>query len=196
MTAATFESRGNFASRSGTPSTSWRRALLDVELDDLNLALGEDVGLTGGGNADDPADGVCSLELGADDEVDVELTDAPELHVLDVGRADHRRRVSSFTPREHPRHEVDLVSRRAGDDEVGVLYPGRGQDAPARPVAFDGHHVVALGERSEPRRLGVEHRDLVVVVESFDDGETDLARSDEKDPHRSGEKRTPATGRR
>ncbi len=95
-----------------------------------------------------------------------------------------------------PGDEIDLVPRGAGDDEVGVLHSGGGQNAPARPVALDGHHVVALGERGETRRLGVEHGDLVVVVERFDDRETDLARSDEEDPHWSGEKRTPATRRR
>ena len=193
MTAATFESRGIFASRSGHSEYVLRCALLDVELDDLHLSLREDVGLTGGGNADDPADRVSGLELGADDEVDVQLTDAPQLHVLDVGRADHRRRASGLATREHAGDEIDLVARGAGDDEVGVLHPGRGQNAPTRPVALDGYDVVTLRERGEPRGLGVEHRDLVIVVECFDDRETDLARSDEEDPHWSGEKRTPAT---
>ena len=149
MTAATFESRGNLRVAERHAENVLRRALLDVELDDLDLALGEDVGLTGGGDADDPADGVCGLELGADDEVDVELTDAPQLHVLDVGRADHRRRASASRRANMPAtrltssREVQAMTRSA------FCTPAAARIAPARPVAFDGHHVVALGE---PRR--------------------------------------------
>ena len=40
-----------------------RGALLHVELDDLHLALGEDVGLASCRDADDTADRMCGLEL-------------------------------------------------------------------------------------------------------------------------------------
>ena len=120
MIAATFESSGIRASRSGTPSDVGDASVVDVELADLHLSVGEHVGLAGGGDADDAADRVCGLELGGDDEVDVELALAPELDVLDVRRADHRRRPRRLAAREHARDEVHLVARGARDDEVGV----------------------------------------------------------------------------
>ena len=51
----------------------------------------------------DAGDGVRGLELGGDDEVDVEPPLAPELDVLDVRRADHRRRPRRLEPREDRR---------------------------------------------------------------------------------------------
>ena len=80
-----------------------RGAFLGVELDDLDLAVGENVGLARGGNADDPADRVGRLELRRDDEVDVELAGAPELDVLDVRRSDDGRRPLRLAAREHAR---------------------------------------------------------------------------------------------
>ena len=86
------------------------RVLVDVELADLNLPLGKHVRLAGRGHADDPRDRVCGLELGAHDEVDVELPRAPELDVLDVRSPDDRRRAARVPPREHAGDEIDLVS--------------------------------------------------------------------------------------
>ena len=86
MMPATFES-------GGMPRLAQRRAEhvaappapVDVELDDLDLAVGEHVGLPCRRHADRARDGVRGLlELGRDDEVDVELTLAPDLDVLDV----------------------------------------------------------------------------------------------------------------
>ena len=83
---------GICASRSGTAEDLRGGVLVDVELADLHLAVGEHVRLAGGRDADDAADRVRGLELRGDDEVDVELALAPELDVLDARRADHRRR--------------------------------------------------------------------------------------------------------
>ncbi len=83
-----------------------RRVLLDVELADLHLAVREDVRLSRGRDADDAADRVRRLELGPDDEVDVELALAPEVDVLGARGADHRRR--AFAPR------AARTSRRRG----------------------------------------------------------------------------------
>ena len=169
MIAATFESSGISASRSGTPRTLVRRVVVDVELADLHLPVREDVGLARGRDAEDAADRVRGLELGGDDEVDVELALAPELDVLDARRADDRRRTLGLAAREHARDEVHLVARRAGDDEVGVADSRRREVLAARPVAFEDGDVEAARQRLEPRRLGVEDGELVLLVEGLDD---------------------------
>ena len=86
------------------------RELRDLELDHLHLTVGEDVGLQGGRNADHAGDRVRRLDLGRDDEVDVEPTLAPELDVLDVRRPDHRRRARCLDPGEGRGDEVRLVA--------------------------------------------------------------------------------------
>ena len=123
------------------------------------------------------------LELGADDEVDVELTAAPELDVLHVRRADHRRRARSLAPREHARDQIHLVPGGAGEDEICRSDSGASEVAPAGPVSLVRRDVVAIGDRLEPRHLRVENGDLVIRVESLENGRTDLACPDEEDPH-------------
>jgi hypothetical protein len=86
-----------------------RRVLVDVELADLHLPVGEHVGLTGRRDAEDATDRVRRLELGRDDEVHVELSFAPQLDVLDARGADDRGRALRLAPREHSRDEVHLV---------------------------------------------------------------------------------------
>ena len=104
MMLATFESGGSGASRSGTPRTVGLERLLDVELDELHLAVREDVRLPRGRHADRPRDRVRRLELGGDDEVDVELALAPDLEVLGVRRAHDGRRLRRDAPsRTSPR---------------------------------------------------------------------------------------------
>ena len=113
MMLATFESGGIAASRKRLrrrPS-SIGVAGLDVELDDLHLALGEDVRLPRGRDAEDPRDRVRGLELRGDDEVDVELALAPGLEVLDLAGADDVRALASSAFGEHRRDEVRLVAR-------------------------------------------------------------------------------------
>ncbi len=86
-----------------------RRVVVDVELAELHLALREHISLAGGRDAEDAADRIRGLELGRDDEVDVELALAPELDVLDARGADHGRRALGLAPGEHAGDEVDLV---------------------------------------------------------------------------------------
>ena len=96
MMLATLESAGIAASRSGRPTTVVEPATLGhVELDHLDLAVGEDVRLPRRRDADDARDRVRGLELGRDDEVDVELALAPDLEVLDVRRSDDRLRLAA-----------------------------------------------------------------------------------------------------
>ena len=45
-----------------------------------------------------------------------------------------------------------------------------GEILPARPVAFEHGDVEARGQRLQARRLGVEHRDLVLLVQGLHDG--------------------------
>ena len=71
---ATFESAGMRASRSLRPTTcSSDPVRRHVELDDLHLALGEHVGLSGRREADVRGDRLRRLELRGDHEVDVDL---------------------------------------------------------------------------------------------------------------------------
>ena len=181
MMAATFESAGICASRSGDAEDVGSCVLVDVELDDLHLAVGEDVGLSRRGHADDAADRVRRLELGRDDEVDVELALAPELDVLDVRRADHRRcargvsrRANMPATRFTSSRDVQAMTRSALSDS------GRCEVLAARPVALERRDVEAAGERLEARRLGVDHGDLVLVVERLDDRRADLPRADRR----------------
>ena len=184
MIAATFESSGIAASRSGTPSDVARCVVVDVELAELHLAVREYVGLPRGRDAEDAADRVGGLELGGDDEVDVELALAPELDVLDARRADHGRRALGLASGEHSGDEVHLVARRAGDDEVGGRRCLRPRD-PCGSSASPSKTATSKRRRQrlEPRRLRVEHGDLVLVVEGLHDGRADLPRPDDEDPH-------------
>ena len=159
------------------------RVLVDVELSELHLALCEDVRLPGRRDTDDPADRVGGLELGRDDEVDVELALAPEVDVLGARRADHGRRALGLASREHACDEVHLVSRRAGDHEVGGVDPRRCHVLAARPVALEDGDVEASAHRLKTGCLGVEDGDLVLVVEGLHDGRADLPRPDDEDPH-------------
>src|ERR671919_160609 len=54
---------------------------------------------------------------------------------------------------------------------------------PALPAALKARHVETRGQRLEPGGLGVDDRDLVVLVERLDDRAPDLPRPDEEDPH-------------
>ena len=166
----------------GGPSCTVVRHL---ELDHQHLALGEDVGLAGRRNADDAGDRVRGLELRRDDEVDVELPSPPDLEVLDVGRAHDRLRRGDLL-REHGGDEIDLVPRRRRDDEVGVGHTRIGENAPARGVPGERHHVEAIGERREPGAVLVDDGHGVLEVQRLDDRGPDLAGSEDDDLHGGG----------
>ena len=86
------ESAGIGALPQRSPDDRAGSALGHVELDHLDPAAGEDVGLHRRRHADGARDGLGDLDLRRDHEVDVELPLAPGLEVLGARRADHRRR--------------------------------------------------------------------------------------------------------
>ena len=183
MMLATFESGGNLRVLERRADDVRARALLDVELDDLHLPLCEDVGLPRGRDADRRRDRVRRLELGRDDEVDVELALSPQLEVFDVRRADDRLCARCELSDEHRGDDVRLVLRRTRDDEVRVRDARVVEGRTAGAVALDGHDVEAIRQRGQPRGVDVEHRHRVLVVKRLDDRRTDLACADDEDPH-------------
>ena len=188
MMLATFESAGTLrllerqADDLASASASRGALRRHVELDDLHLAVGEDVGLLGRGNADRARDRMRRLELGGDHEVDLDLPLVPGLEVLGVRGADDRLRVGELL-RERRGDEVDLVSRRAGDHERRLVDPRVLEDATGRPVPSHGADVVPIRDGLESRRVEVDDRDLVVRVQRLDDGRPDLAGSEDDDLH-------------
>ena len=111
MIPATLRVGRHRRSRSGTPRTRGSAVSRDVELDELHLALGEDVRLPRRRHADRPRDRVRGLDLRGDDEVDVELALVPHLEVLRVGRPHDRRHAGRDRLRDH--RGDDVRSRRA-----------------------------------------------------------------------------------
>ncbi len=170
----------------GDPDEPAGVAVVDLELDDLNLTVGEDVRLPRGRHADRLGDRVRGLELGGHREVDVEATLLPELDVLHVGGANDRRRLGRIRPREDAGDEVRLVARGAGDEETGFQCAGVCERPPARAVCLDRADVVAVGERRQPRGLHVDHGDVVLVVERRHDRRANLPRPDDEDLHAAG----------
>jgi hypothetical protein len=146
------------------------------------LSLGEDVGLLGGGNADRSGDRVRRLELGRDHEVDVDLALLPGLDVLRVRGAHDRLRARELLG-EHRSDEVDLVTGRAGDHERSPIDPGVLQDAARSAVARHRTDVIPVRERLKATRIDVDDRDVVLVVESFDDRHADLPGAEDDDVH-------------
>ena len=183
MMAATRESEGTAASPERPTDHLGACAFGDVVFDDLYLPVGEDVGLHRRAHADHAGDRVRRLDLGRDDEVDVELTLAPELDVLDVRRADHRRRPRRLEPRERSCDEVRLVPRRAGEHEIRIAHPRVGERAPARSVRLERGDVEALADRGEPGRVEVENGHVVLAVERLHDRRSHLACADDEDLH-------------
>ena len=155
-----------------------------VELDHEYLTLGEDVGLSRSRNSDDARDRVRRLELGGDDEVDVELALPPDFEVLDVLRSDDRARTRREPLGKDAGDDVDLVAGRACDHEIGPVDPGLLENAAASTVALESQDVVPVGERAELGRIGVDHGHRVLVVERLDDRRPDLAGPDDEDLHR------------
>ena len=122
MIPSTRESAGCGA-RAAAGRRSPGRRPRDLELDDLHLSVGEHVGLARGRHADRAGDRMGGFELGRDREVDVQPSLAPEVDVLDVRRPDHARCPRRLHPGERARDEVDLVPRRARDEQVCVAAP-------------------------------------------------------------------------
>ncbi len=158
----------------------------DIELDDLHLTVGEDVGLLSGRHADGARDGVRRLELGGDHEVHLDLVFLPGLDVLRVRGPHDRLRLGELL-RQRSGDEVDLVPRRAGDHEVRSGDAGVLEDAARGPVPSDRANVVPVGERLQPGRIEINHRDVVLLVQRLADGGADLAGSEEDDLHESGD---------
>ena len=155
-----------------------------VELDHEHLTLGEDVGLPRSRNSDDARDRIRRLELGRDDEVDVELALPPDFEVLDVLRPDDRSSTGREPFGEDAGDDVDLVTGGARDHEVGSDNPCLLENAAARTVTLERQDLVPVGERAELGRIGIDHGDRVLAVERLDDGRPDLACPDDEDLHR------------
>ena len=68
---------------------------------------------------------------------------------------------------------------------VSVM-PAAREHAPAGAVPLERGDVVALREGREPLLVEVDHRQLVLVVQRFDDRRADLAGADDEDLHRGG----------
>ena len=89
----------------------------DVELDELHLPIGEDVRLARRRDGDRARDRIRRLDLGRDDEVDVELALAPDLEVLGVRGADDGRRPRASRPSRSSRRRCSTrrgTCRRSG----------------------------------------------------------------------------------
>jgi hypothetical protein len=82
----------------------------DVELDDLHLSIGEDVGLPRCRDSDRAQYRMRGLVLGRDHEVDVELPFAPHFEVLDVCRPDDRLGLGGEPAREDRGDHVGFVT--------------------------------------------------------------------------------------
>jgi hypothetical protein len=153
-----------------------------VQLDDLHLAVGEDVGVARGGDAEDRRDGVRGLELRRDHEVDVDLTLPPGLEVGGAARADDRLRARHALG-EHRAHEIRLLVRAAADEQVRLCHARLGHDVPARSVALDRAHVGAIRDGREPLPVNIDHRDVVLLVQRLDEGARDVTGAQHNDAH-------------
>ena len=153
-----------------------------VELDDLDLAVGEDVGLAGGREPECGRDRVGGLELGRDHEVDLEVALAPGVEVGGARGADDRLRARQPLD-QHRADEVGLLARAAADEQVGLLDAGLADHLLGRAVALDRADVVAARERGEPVGGDVDHRDLVLLVERVDQRAADVRRAEHDDLH-------------
>jgi hypothetical protein len=167
--------------------------LRDLELDDLHLAVREDVRLPRRRHPDRARDGVSGLELRRDGEVDVEPALPPEVDVLDVRRPDHDRRARRLDAGERAGDEIHLVARRARDEEVGSRRPRLLDREAAGTVRLDRAEVVAVGERLQPVARRVDHREVVLAVKRLDDGRPDLPCTDDDDLHAAAEPTPPDT---
>ena len=151
MIAATFESAGISAlRRCAADQGVVRRVGGDVELDDLDLAVGEDVGLARGREPERRRDRVGGLELGRDHEVDLEVALAPGVEVGGA-RAAHDRLRARQPLGEHRADEVGLLARAAADEQVGLLDARLADHLLGRAVALDRADVVAA---ARARRAG------------------------------------------
>jgi hypothetical protein len=155
----------------------------NLELDHLYLPIGEDVGLPGRRDADDAGYGQRGLELGGDDEVDVEKTLTPDSEVLLVGDAGDRLRIGGEPAGEQAGDEIDLVVRGAGDEEVGGGDTSVLEHAPVGAVALDSRHAGGLDQLVQALVIAVDDRELVLAGQSLEDRRSHLPGSDYEDLH-------------
>jgi hypothetical protein len=59
---------------------------------------------------------------------------------------------------------VDLVERGRGDQHLGVLGAGAGEDIGMRGKADDARDVERVGDVAHQVRIGVDHRDRIALV--------------------------------
>ena len=94
------------------------------------------------------------------------------------------------------RDEVRLLARGARDEQAALLDARLGDHPLGRPVALDDPHVVAVGERLQAVGVGVDHRDLVLLVERVHDRPPHVSRPEHDDPHARQRTRDLACGAR
>ena len=120
---------------------------------------------------------------------EVELALAPHLQVLRVARADDRLRLGGEAAGEQRRDDVDLVARRARDEQLRVADAGVEQHLPARAVAGDDAGVEAVGDRVQARLVEVDDGDGVLLVERLHGRRAYLAGADDEHLHPAREAR-------
>ena len=184
MMEASTDSAGTSASATVLPTSAAAVLGVQHELDHLDAAAGEDVGLQRGRHADGARDGLGDLDLGRDHEVDVELPLAPGLQVLGALRAGDDAAAAQRAGLQRG-DDVDLVAVRGRDHEVGAADAGAHEHGARGAVPLHRQDVVAVAERVEAGRVEIDHRDVVLLVQRLDHGGPDLPRADHQDSHRA-----------
>ena len=137
---------------------------LDVERDDLRLALGKGVHVGGVGQANHPGDVHGGGGLGVDELGDAQVP----AQVVQIGQV---------VPVAHPGHgvghaqalggvtaqQVDFVRAGGGDDNVRILSPCVLQHGAGGTTALDAHHVQLVGDAGQGIFGDVHHGDVVVL---------------------------------
>ena len=155
---------------------------VDGELDHLDAATREDIGLQRIRVADRAGDCLRSLLFGGDDEVDVEVAGAPGIEVLRRPGANDDLAAADRTD-QHRGNDVRLVAVGGRDDEVGDAGPGTQQVGARGAAPLHGQDVEPVGDRGEAVRIELEHGDVVRAVQRRDDGRADLAGADDEYLH-------------
>ena len=147
------------------------------EFGKLHPAVTEGVDLGGGGEAQHPVDLLRHRKLGVDGKREVHIL-SHQTDKLAVFRVtDARDRVScTKLVCNGAAKDIDLVPRRDGDQEVGVLCPRAAEDRNVRPVPLDGNNVGDVRKLPQHVGVGIHYRQVVSLGgQLFTDREADGA---------------------
>ncbi|MPM31639.1 hypothetical protein SDC9_78195 [bioreactor metagenome] len=120
--------------------------------------------LHGFGKLDELADVARQRFLGADDAVHAEAVLAQQLLGLVQPRRTHPRDQLGHVEhhlRHLAAHQIGLVLRRAGNQQIGVVGAGLGQHLRVDAIAHHAAQVVARLQLAQALRVLVDHRDVV-----------------------------------